>query len=81
MHLLCLIHNQNFHTNFYINNIHIRLYYSLTSNIAASEGAFAVVSGLLETPETRTTGKAIKREDGGPGRSVTNDYNMHLRIL
>ncbi|KAF2184860.1 hypothetical protein K469DRAFT_708630 [Zopfia rhizophila CBS 207.26] len=24
---------------------------------------------------------AIKREDGGPGRSVTNDYNMHLRVL
>ncbi|KAF9699141.1 hypothetical protein EKO04_002854 [Ascochyta lentis] len=24
---------------------------------------------------------AVKREDGGPGRSVTNDYNMHLRIL
>jgi hypothetical protein len=23
----------------------------------------------------------IKREDGGPGRSVTNDYNMHLRVL
>jgi hypothetical protein len=24
---------------------------------------------------------AIKREDGGPGRSVTNDYTMHLRVL
>ncbi len=24
---------------------------------------------------------AIKREDGGPGRSVTNDYKMHLRVL
>ncbi|KAL1608145.1 hypothetical protein SLS60_003084 [Paraconiothyrium brasiliense] len=24
---------------------------------------------------------AIKREDGGPGRSVTNDYNMHLLVL
>jgi hypothetical protein len=24
---------------------------------------------------------AIKREDGGPGRSVTNDYNMHFLIL
>jgi hypothetical protein len=24
---------------------------------------------------------AIKREDGGPGRSVTNDYNMHLQVL
>lgn len=24
---------------------------------------------------------AVKREDGGPGRSVTNDYNMHLLIL
>ncbi|KAF2021845.1 hypothetical protein BU24DRAFT_362698 [Aaosphaeria arxii CBS 175.79] len=24
---------------------------------------------------------AIKREDGGPDRSVTNDYNMHVRIL
>lgn len=23
----------------------------------------------------------IKREDGGPGRSVTNDYNMHLQLL
>ncbi|KAH7385825.1 zinc finger protein-domain-containing protein [Pyrenochaeta sp. MPI-SDFR-AT-0127] len=23
----------------------------------------------------------IKREDGGPDRSVTNDYHMHLRIL
>jgi hypothetical protein len=22
----------------------------------------------------------IKREDGGPGRSVTNDYNMHLQL-
>ncbi|KAJ4353732.1 uncharacterized protein N0V89_005462 [Didymosphaeria variabile] len=24
---------------------------------------------------------AIKREDGGPGLSVTNDYNMHLLVL
>ncbi|KAF2446590.1 hypothetical protein P171DRAFT_462832 [Karstenula rhodostoma CBS 690.94] len=24
---------------------------------------------------------AIKREDGGPGRSVTNDYSMHLLVL
>ncbi|KAF1978246.1 hypothetical protein BU23DRAFT_550300 [Bimuria novae-zelandiae CBS 107.79] len=24
---------------------------------------------------------AIKREDGGPGRSVTNDYNMHILVL
>jgi hypothetical protein len=24
---------------------------------------------------------AIKREDGGPGRSVTNDYNMQLQVL
>lgn len=24
---------------------------------------------------------AIKREDGGPGRSVTNDYDMHLRVV
>ncbi|KAF2792313.1 hypothetical protein K505DRAFT_326230 [Melanomma pulvis-pyrius CBS 109.77] len=24
---------------------------------------------------------AVKREDGGPGRSITNDYNMHLRVL
>jgi hypothetical protein len=24
---------------------------------------------------------AIKREDGGPGRSISNDYNMHLRVL
>jgi hypothetical protein len=23
----------------------------------------------------------VKREDGGPGRSVTNDYDMHLRVL
>lgn len=23
----------------------------------------------------------IKREDGGPDRSVTNDYNMHLELL
>ena len=22
----------------------------------------------------------VKREDGGPGRSITNDYNMHLKI-
>jgi len=27
------------------------------------------------------TNHAIKREDGGPGRSVTNDYNMHLQII
>ncbi|KAF2648151.1 hypothetical protein K491DRAFT_708864 [Lophiostoma macrostomum CBS 122681] len=26
-------------------------------------------------------GTVIKREDGGPGRSITNDYNMHLRVL
>lgn len=33
--------------------------------------------------ETRQGGErtAIKREDGGPRRSVTNDYIMHLRIL
>ena len=24
---------------------------------------------------------AIKREDGGPGRSLENDYNMHLQVL
>ena len=24
---------------------------------------------------------AIKREDGGPGRSLHNDYEMHLRVL
>ncbi|KAH7067344.1 zinc finger protein-domain-containing protein [Paraphoma chrysanthemicola] len=24
---------------------------------------------------------AIKREDGGPGCSITNDYEMHLRVL
>jgi hypothetical protein len=24
---------------------------------------------------------AIKREDGGPGRFISNDYNMHLRVL
>lgn len=24
---------------------------------------------------------AIKREDGGPGRSLTNDHRMHLRVL
>ncbi|USP76518.1 calcineurin-like phosphoesterase [Curvularia clavata] len=27
-----------------------------------------------------TSGSAIKREDGGPGRSLTNDYNMHLKV-
>ncbi|CAI6293413.1 unnamed protein product [Periconia digitata] len=35
--------------------------------------------GSVWTREDDST--AIKREDGGPGRSVTNDYNMHLRIL
>ncbi|KAL1797141.1 hypothetical protein ACET3X_003747 [Alternaria dauci] len=36
----------------------------------------------LETPQNQDDRRiAIKREDGGPGRSVTNDYNMHLRIL
>ena len=24
---------------------------------------------------------AIKREDGGPGRSLANDYDMHLRVI
>ncbi len=24
---------------------------------------------------------AVKREDGGPGRSITNDYDMHLQLL
>ena len=24
---------------------------------------------------------ALKREDGGPGRSLQNDYEMHLRVL
>lgn len=27
-----------------------------------------------------TSGTAIKREDGGPGRSLTNDYIMHLLV-
>lgn len=27
------------------------------------------------------TGTAVKREDGAPDRSATNDYNMHLSIL
>lgn len=30
--------------------------------------------------DSQDVGTTIKREDGGPGRSVTNDYNMHLRI-
>ena len=35
----------------------------------------------LEGSQDDECNTAIKREDGGPGRSVTNDYNMHLRIL
>lgn len=35
--------------------------------------------GSVWAPEDTST--AIKREDGGPGRSVTNDYNMHLLVL
>ncbi|KAI6779982.1 uncharacterized protein J7T54_000283 [Emericellopsis cladophorae] len=33
----------------------------------------------LEGHQDQTT--AIKREDGGPGRSVTNDCDMHMRVL
>ena len=28
-----------------------------------------------------TTGNAVKREDGGPGRSLHNDFVMYRRIL
>jgi hypothetical protein len=26
-------------------------------------------------------GYALKREDGGPGRSLQNDFDMHLKLL
>jgi hypothetical protein len=29
--------------------------------------------------EINTQAQAIKREDGGPGRSLTNDFNMHVK--
>ncbi|KAL6709599.1 hypothetical protein ACN47E_001534 [Coniothyrium glycines] len=37
------------------------------------------VCSLEDSQNTALT--AVKREDGGPGRSVTNDYEMHLRSL
>jgi hypothetical protein len=36
--------------------------------------------GSIWTPEGSQS-TVIKREDGGPGRSVTNDYKMHLQLL
>ncbi|KAF9700698.1 hypothetical protein EKO04_002061 [Ascochyta lentis] len=37
--------------------------------------------GSVWTLEASQPNTAIKREDGGPNRSVTNDYNMHLQLL
>ncbi|KAJ5056937.1 zinc finger protein-domain-containing protein, partial [Bipolaris maydis] len=37
--------------------------------------------GSVWTLESTTPQTAIKREDGGPGRSVTNDYNMHVKVV
>ncbi|EUC37020.1 hypothetical protein COCCADRAFT_86668 [Bipolaris zeicola 26-R-13] len=37
--------------------------------------------GSVWTLEDSTRQTAIKREDGGPGRSVTNDYNMHVKVV
>lgn len=37
--------------------------------------------GFCGTVWTTDNEDAIKREDGGPGRSLTNDYAMHLRII
>jgi hypothetical protein len=36
--------------------------------------------GSVWALESNEAGTAIKREDGGPGRSITNDYNMHIRV-
>jgi hypothetical protein len=36
--------------------------------------------GSIWTPEGSQS-TVIKREDGGPGRSVTNDYKMHIQLL
>ncbi|KAF2826964.1 hypothetical protein CC86DRAFT_406198 [Ophiobolus disseminans] len=37
--------------------------------------------GFCGTVWTANNRDAIKREDGGPGRSLTNDYAMHFRII
>ena len=43
-------------------------------------GAGFCGSVWAEDPEANPT-VAIKREDGGPGRSLYNDYQMHLRVI
>jgi hypothetical protein len=35
---------------------------------------------IWTTTDDKST-RVIKREDGGPGRSITNDYDMHLRTI
>ncbi|KAH6644552.1 zinc finger protein-domain-containing protein [Boeremia exigua] len=37
--------------------------------------------GTVWALEDSDEAHAVKREDGGPGRSVTKDYNMHLRVV
>jgi hypothetical protein len=37
--------------------------------------------GGVWSAEEDTDTRAIKREDGGSGRSITNNYKMHLRII
>ena len=42
-------------------------------------GFCGTVWALEDTQHMALT--AIKREDGGPGRSLANDHNMHLRVI
>jgi hypothetical protein len=37
--------------------------------------------GSVRSAEEDKNTHAIKREDRGSGRSITNNYNMHLRII
>lgn len=71
------------------NNLHTYIHNSGTlsntySDMSSTVTKFRCIGkgfcGSVWTLEGDQTGTAIKREDGGPSPSVTNDYNMHLSV-
>lgn len=54
----------------------------MTTKQDSQENYIQIGSGLCGTVWTRSLdGPAIKREDGGPSRSLANDFVMHKRAL
>ena len=70
-------------TNIPITYIHpLDLYTSSISNMSKFRRIGAGFCGSVWAPQGNDDPSfALKREDGGPGRSLSNDFEMHKRVL